>query len=422
MRILVTGFGTWGSYTSNPSWDMLQNLPSSASGHQIYKGKISVVYSKIKSEIDLLIRTHQPDLIISFGLSGSIMRPRTESYGWNYGASGRDADNIALNGLLSPSKESRIGYATTYNYSTISQWLSGSSFSSYESVDAGDFLCNAMIYYTGQVLESLGKSTPFLFIHVPAVSSMPLSQQEEFGKLIITKAVQENNETIDLSTSSPVSPQPQPSPQPTDNWVELYSGEITKVTPLSFNIAEYTKYKLVSGDKEYEFPITTGASRISLAEFNPTVYIYLNNGTPSLSHSMVYYGVPMQMKLYGLGSSSSNTPGDTSAQRINKNLFTNVSSSDYTWTSTGITYRWSASGEPAGRYKFIVTMESPSAQNITIKNSVDNVRMPVSLKAGSNLVELEWDVSAVSGTIEVERTSRTYNITIKSGATFGRLV
>lgn len=203
MKILVTGFDLWGGIRVNPSWEMVKNLPTSVSGHTLVVKKIPVAYSKIKTSITGLIDEHNPDLIIMFGLAESAFGPRVESYGWNYGASGRDAEGVVKNSPLELSPEARIGYATTYNYDEyVSKWVARTDYrDTYGSVDAGDFLCNAVIYYAAQHLYQQGKSTPYLFSHVPSMTSrFSQSYLEGYAKLIITKAVQELNDTLDFES------------------------------------------------------------------------------------------------------------------------------------------------------------------------------------------------------------------------------
>lgn len=202
MKILLTGFGLWGSVQKNPSWDMLNNIPSSVGEHTIIKGKITVAYSKIRQEVLNLIDTHNPDVILSFGVSSSIAKPRVEAYGWNYGASGRDNEGVVLNNLLDKNKTARVGYETTYNGDEVERWFSGTKFSIIKSIDAADFLCNAQIYHTLQILDEKSKQTPFMFVHVPFENRMTLRRLEDFTKLLIDKVMGELNQPTNLSGTS----------------------------------------------------------------------------------------------------------------------------------------------------------------------------------------------------------------------------
>lgn len=242
MKILVCGFDLWGSISRNPSWEMIKNLPTSVSGHTLRLAKVPVVYSRIKAYISNEIDIFQPDIIVSFGLSTNVRRPRVETYGWNKGSSGRDADGVALNGLLDRDGGARVGYKTTHDISYVSEWQSSSDpYKAYGSDDAGDFLCNALVYYTMQHLDENNLSKPFLFSHVPSEQSMPIEAQKTYGKLIIQKMVEEQNDQLDWdrvgevpgsssneeSTDSPESNETEDNPTE-DNSTEEQSREEEK--------------------------------------------------------------------------------------------------------------------------------------------------------------------------------------------------
>lgn len=202
MKVLVTGFDLWSGVSINPSWENIKDLPTKVSGHTIKVAKISVFYSKIKNEMETLITTEKPDLIISFGLASSIQRPRIESYGWNWASNGADADGVNPNGRLNKEDNARVGYKTTFDYTQVQEWIKGSDFTSYASTDAGDFLCNANIFYSLQKLDKDLLNVPYMFVHVPSETTMALDSQKKFVKLIIQKAVQELNQSLDWSTAT----------------------------------------------------------------------------------------------------------------------------------------------------------------------------------------------------------------------------
>lgn len=197
MKILVTGFDLWGSVRINPSWEMVKDLPTSVGIHTLKIVKIPVVYSQIKQSIKSAIDEFEPDLIITFGLADSIVKPRVESYGWNYGAGGRDASGVALNDVLDDNKNARVGYKTSFDYEFVKNWNLPES--SYGSVDAKDFLCNALIYHIGAILEDKAVATPFMFTHVPSERTMSVRRLTAFAKKMIEKAVAELNEQLDFS-------------------------------------------------------------------------------------------------------------------------------------------------------------------------------------------------------------------------------
>lgn len=224
MKILVTGFDLWSGVSINPSWENIKDLPTEVSGHTIKVAQISVVYSKIKNEVETLIATEKPDLIVSFGLAESIQRPRVESYGWNWASNAADAEGVRLNGRLNKEDNARVGYKTTYDYTQVQEWIKGSEFTSYASTDAGDFLCNAHIFYSLQKLDNDLLNTPYMFVHVPSETTMPLNTQKKFVKLIIQKAVQELNQSLDWSTATSSDEPTTPTPPTNDGSTPINDG------------------------------------------------------------------------------------------------------------------------------------------------------------------------------------------------------
>lgn len=240
MKILVTGFDLWSGVSINPSWENIKDLPTKVSGHTIKVAKISVVYSKIKNEMETLITNEKPDLIISFGLASSIQRPRVESYGWNWASNGADAEGVNPNGRLNKENNARVGYKTTYDYTQVQEWIKGSEFTSYASADAGDFLCNANIFYSLQKLDKDLLNTPYMFVHVPSETTMALDTQKKFVKLIIQKAVQEMNQMLDWSTgtsTSTTTPPTNTSDTTTSTNIQIQSNLLTNVAATDINMS-----------------------------------------------------------------------------------------------------------------------------------------------------------------------------------------
>ncbi|MCI2846628.1 hypothetical protein [Staphylococcus hominis] len=341
MKILVTGFDLWSGVSINPSWENIKDLPTKVSGHTIKVAKISVVYSKIKNEMEILITNEKPDLIISFGLASSIQRPRIESYGWNWASNGSDAEGVNPNGRLNKEDNARVGYKTTFDYTQVQEWIKGSEFTSYASTDAGDFLCNANIFYSLQKLDKDLLNTPYMFVHVPSETTMALDTQKRFVKLIIQKAVQELNQSLDWSTAT--------------------SGGTT-TTPTT-----------------------------------PT-----NDGST----------------------------GTTSIQ-IQRNLLNNVASNDINVSSSSLNYRYDAlQRTDSGKYGFkgtFVNNNSSSVSMIITVDQIDSSEKLITLKPGTNNVELTWNVDGTSPSIYFSNTLRVkienYNgITVKSSTLqFGKL-
>ena len=202
-------------------------------------------------------------------------------------------------------------------------------------------MCNANIFYSLQKLDKDLLNTPYMFVHVPSETTMALDIQKKFVKLIIQKAVQELNQSLDWSTAT--------------------SGGTT-TTPTT-----------------------------------PT-----NDGST----------------------------GTTSIQ-IQRNLLNNVASNDINVSSSSLNYRYDAlQRSDSGKYGFkgtFVNNNSTSVSMIITVDQIDSSEKLITLKPGTNNVELTWNVDGTSPSIYFSNTLRVkienYNgITVKSSTLqFGKI-
>ncbi|KAF2832537.1 peptidase C15, pyroglutamyl peptidase I-like protein [Ophiobolus disseminans] len=75
IKVLVTGFGPFLDITTNPSWEIARQLPTSIESHACETiiivtptAPTPAAYHKIFSQIPTLIEQHTPDLIVHMGL------------------------------------------------------------------------------------------------------------------------------------------------------------------------------------------------------------------------------------------------------------------------------------------------------------------------------------------------------------------
>ena len=436
MKILVTGFGLWGDATTNPSWEMIKDLPKTVGQHEIVLGKVSVVYNKIENEIKNLIDTNKPDMIISFGLSGSLFKPRVETYGWNLAGSGADADGNNYNGRLNTSLNARVGYKTTYNGQTVMDWVKGTNQTIETSNDPGKFLCNALIYYTVQYLSSRGLNTPYMFTHVPKETTYGAEKLKDLAKILIKKAVELNDQPLDWSlasgtaeNSTPIVEEPiKPTPQPTndnritdgDSWIEyekLYNQSVINIKGKIINDSLF-KIPLAPTDEYYKF-ISYGKSMKNIEVevldiqnkekmFKPTIevidyyavkdssniFLKFRNGRTLLNDIELKVAIDPEIlaeekaKLAEEKAKLAEEKRRAEAQ-ITENLLTGVSPSDYTPSSIQTRYSLKRQLNVGQLHKFVGQIENLNTTNTTIKLSIgddnpSNEKISVELKPGMN--------------------------------------
>lgn len=172
MKLLVTGFDGFQGHDLNPSWEMLRTIPTSYGEHEIVKVRVDVTWAGGGHQILEAMREHQPDAVLSFGLSGNHANFGHESVGVNHGGTISDNDGVVLNDLIDTSPTAPIGATSTVPASTATSWTSASPVEGYGSSNAGDYICNQAAYLVGMAVTPGGEfaGMPFIFTHVPADS------------------------------------------------------------------------------------------------------------------------------------------------------------------------------------------------------------------------------------------------------------
>lgn len=434
MKILVTGFGLWGDATTNPSWEMIKDLPKTVGQHEIVLGKVSVVYNKIENEIKSLIDTNKPDMIISFGLSGSLFKPRVETYGWNLAGSGADADGNNYNGRLNTALNARVGYKTTYNGQTVMDWVKGTTQTIETSNDPGKFLCNALVYYTGQYLTSKGLNTPYMFTHVPKETTYGLDKLKDLAKILIKKAVEINDQPFNWEVNNEADNISDKDKTQGDRSVDL--SDIFKEVKVDFSNEDSlikvdirpmervesdlviktnqpnSRYFIQNVISDIDEKKLTGYDNV-----NGKIIGYLDNnlnqvkslmtdsdGTLRLNYKMKKAD-PVSLDLI-LGGSSQDSQNLLEAynslvayalsDKPKENLLTGVSNRDYTPTGTSTRYSL-IKDVPMGIYAFDGQIENTSDADVKLSISIGNFntltssatlpRFEIDLKPGLNHVQ-----------------------------------
>ena len=66
--LVITGFGPFGSYKRNPSWEVAKSVE--VTGVNIIRKYLSVEYEGVEKTVPELWNEYQPDLMIHCGVSG----------------------------------------------------------------------------------------------------------------------------------------------------------------------------------------------------------------------------------------------------------------------------------------------------------------------------------------------------------------
>lgn len=161
-RILVTGFGPFGSYKVNPTEDLVKGFKApSVIGHYVFPTS----YNSVRDELpELLIRT-KPDAVIAFGLAPRATAIRLECVARHKSTSQKvDVNGQAWTG---PIDECAPEYLpSTLPLESIALALNGLSIVYEVSNNAGGYVCNYLFYLLQENARNLGITVTGL-IHVP---------------------------------------------------------------------------------------------------------------------------------------------------------------------------------------------------------------------------------------------------------------
>jgi len=167
-KILLTGFTPFGEYKINPSGEIVKRLKGKTiKGNKIIGMILPVVFGKAGQMVVNAIKKHQPDIVISFGLSKNASGIIIEKVGLNI-HTGKDENK------LTPSNEYIIKDGAPVYFSglpveRILAKLRKNNIPANISYHAGTYLCNEVFYTVLNYITVQKLPVKAGFIHVPSL-------------------------------------------------------------------------------------------------------------------------------------------------------------------------------------------------------------------------------------------------------------
>ncbi|KAK3604440.1 hypothetical protein CHS0354_013840 [Potamilus streckersoni] len=193
--VLVTGFGPFGVYKVNTSWEAVKELYKQGLGvdWELVIEEIPVEYCTVKSKVPKLWEKHNPHLVVHVGVSGMASELTLEQKAFNYGYEKSDVKgclpdaNCCVHGAdecITAGIKMNIVCADINN--------SDSKVKAVVSHDAGRYLCD-FSYFTSLHINKHRTA----FIHVPPLDQ-PYTVQElaEGLKVAITAMLKQIEEKL----------------------------------------------------------------------------------------------------------------------------------------------------------------------------------------------------------------------------------
>lgn len=190
--ILVTGFEPFGDKDTNITQQVMAGIPDEINGHVIKKVILPVSYSQSKEALEEAVKEYQPNMILSLGESGSIPNKKYLKY-----------EHIAKNKVTSASKDNDgvskkdellIEDGENMYYSQLDYTQFPRTTKVYDSLDAGGYVCNAVMYYGTKIGEESKGDIKAGFIHVKA--GLNDKEVKESAKIIETYIGNQNKEAV----------------------------------------------------------------------------------------------------------------------------------------------------------------------------------------------------------------------------------
>lgn len=169
MRVLVTGFGPFGSVVDNPTARIVSGLADAGlAGHELATAVLPVSFRRSSAEIERLLAAHTPDVVLMLGVAAGAPGIRLETTARNFDdARAPDCDGASpAESTIAPG-EPDTRQATLAPGPLLARLLANG----HEAVlsdNAGGYVCNHAYYSALSFVARAGLPTRCLFVHVPA--------------------------------------------------------------------------------------------------------------------------------------------------------------------------------------------------------------------------------------------------------------
>jgi len=164
--LLVTGFGPFGGYETNPSWEAIRHLDGTrVGGYVIRTAELDVVYAAAPGQLDAAIRETGAYGVLCFGVApGPHIRlevvARNRDRTAQPDVDGEIRSDVAIRGDGASLLPTRLPVAA------LREALKAGAWPVVTSEDAGGYLCNHVFY---RLMDRGDVPGPRGFVHVPGL-------------------------------------------------------------------------------------------------------------------------------------------------------------------------------------------------------------------------------------------------------------
>ena len=168
--VLVTGFESFGSYTTNPSQVVAETLNGSTlTDAEIIGIVLPVNFTTSVERVIAAIQQYDPDIVISLGLNAKSHVIEVEKIGFNVKRYPKDDGTWSFPQRIE--KNGPFIRLTSLNTQDIARIMRQAHIPAKQSFFAGTYVCNAVFYGVLGYTKSQDLNTSVGFIHVPLLDS-----------------------------------------------------------------------------------------------------------------------------------------------------------------------------------------------------------------------------------------------------------
>ena len=186
--VLVAGFGPFPGAPKNPSADLVRALARrrrpALSDVRIVSAVLPTSYAAIADELLILLKLHDPDLVVFFGVATRAKHVRIESRAVN-AASQVHPD---VHGRRLPTKKIIPDAPAELNVRAAlrnaAAAVRNAGVTALHSRDAGRYICNAALFTTLDLARRTGRPEQVAFIHIPNPRGRRSSARPRVAELV----------------------------------------------------------------------------------------------------------------------------------------------------------------------------------------------------------------------------------------------
>ena len=190
MKLLLTGFETFGKHKVNPSWEVAHRIATQPpKGIDVLAKRLPVSYTSAWPVLKAAIRDYQPDVVLMMGVGPKRTGINFERVALNLddSASADNDNTVRTDSIIR--NNGAMAYISTLPVKAMRDATLAIGIEAKVSNSAGTYVCNHTMYECLHYLRRRKMPAKASFIHLPALSdapsSMPLADMEKVVRMAI---------------------------------------------------------------------------------------------------------------------------------------------------------------------------------------------------------------------------------------------